>query len=131
MSEINNDETGQDSTVSLDIDKLTEGLETKQVSETTSDSLFPLVHMDIPTRQEITRSELAKWLVISFVSTMAGIFALILFDKTYYIFASDSAKDKLKDQQTGTKDLISLVLTAQSSLVGAAIGFYFGTRETR
>lgn len=129
MPETNNDEIAQQVPVSLD--NLPERLEKKQLSERTSDSLFPLVDIPIPVRQEITRSELAKWLVMSFVGTVAGVFVLILFDKVYYISASDSAKDKMKDQQTGTKDLISLVLTAQSSLVGAAIGFYFGTRETK
>ena len=85
---------------------------------------------DLPLIQEETRSKLAKWLVAGFVATMAGIFLIILIDKIYYYSASDVTKEKIKDQ-TGTKDLVSLILTAQSSLVGAAIGFYFGIRENK
>ena len=85
---------------------------------------------NLPLIQEDTRSDLAKWLVRGFVVTMSGIFLIILIDKFFYYSASDTTKEKIKDQ-TGTKDLVSLILTAQSSLVGAAIGFYFGIRENK
>jgi hypothetical protein len=85
---------------------------------------------NLPLIQEDTRSDLAKWLVRGFVATIVGIFLIILIDKIFYYSASDTTKEKIKDQ-TGTKDLVSLILTAQSSLVGAAIGFYFGIRENK
>jgi hypothetical protein len=84
----------------------------------------------LPVMQEETRSDLAKFLIYGFAATIAGVFAIILIDKISYYSAKDEMKEKIKDQ-TGTKDLITLVLTTQSTLVGAAIGFYFGTRDTK
>jgi hypothetical protein len=82
----------------------------------------------LPILQERTRSHLAKFLIYSFVGTVVAVFITIGIDKYFYYTASD--KKDFKDQ-TGTKDLINLVLTTQSTLVAAAIGFYFGTRDTR
>ncbi len=100
----------------------------KKSAKKIAENLFRL--KNLPVLQEQTRSYLAKFLVGGFVLTMVGIFAVIFVDKFFYYSASDTTKEKIKDQ-TGTKDLLSLVLTAQSSLVGAAIGFYFGTRDNK
>jgi len=78
--------------------------------------------------REKTRSKLAEFLIYSFMGTVAAIFVIIIIDKTFYYTASD--KEKFKEQP-GTKDLITLVLTTQSTLVAAAIGFYFGARDTK
>lgn len=78
--------------------------------------------------REKTRSKLAEFLIYSFIGTIAAIFVIIIVDKTFYYLASD--KEKFKEQP-GTKDLITLVLTTQSTLVAAAIGFYFGARDTK
>lgn len=84
----------------------------------------------LPILQERTRAYLARFLIYSLVGTVAAVFITIGVDKYYYYSASDAAKEKIKDQ-TGAKDLITLVLTTQSTLVAAAIGFYFGTRDTK
>ena len=78
--------------------------------------------------REKTRSKLAEFLIYSFTGTVAAIFAIIIIDKTFYYLASD--KEKFKEQP-GIKDLITLVLTTQSTLVAAALGFYFGARDSR
>ncbi len=97
-------------------------LEPKQsISEFTTEQ--PLSYV-----QEKTRSQLAKRLVHGFIGSIVGIFLIIAIDKFFYDTSSD--KDKFKEQ-TGAKDLITLVLTTQSTLVAAAIGFYFGTRDTK
>jgi len=130
-----NDNTNQNSDPNpivsvVELDKLdlpdTKG--NKPQSSLPQEKLFKLENL--PLIQEQTRSELAKWLVRGFVITMGGIFVIILVDKLFYYSASDATKEKIKDQ-TGTKDLVSLILTAQSSLVGAAIGFYFGVRDNK
>lgn len=84
----------------------------------------------LPVLQERTRAYLARFLIYSLVVTVAAVFITIGVDKYYYYSATDAAKEKIKDQ-TGAKDLITLVLTTQSTLVAAALGFYFGTRDSR
>ncbi|WP_286396712.1 hypothetical protein [Pseudanabaena mucicola] len=114
----------------VDIDKLDlpDTKSKSQIPSLPTDKLLTLENL--PLIQEETRARLAKWLVRGFVATIVGIFLIILIDKIFYYSASDTTKEKIKDQ-TGTKDLVSLILTAQSSLVGAAIGFYFGLRENK
>ena len=82
----------------------------------------------LPILQERTRAHLARFLIYSFVGTVFAVFLVIGIDKYFYYSASDKANFK---EQTGAKDLINLVLTTQSTLVAAAIGFYFGTRDAK
>ena len=58
------------------------------------------------------------------------VFIIIGVDKYYYYSASEAVKEKVKDQ-TGAKDLITLVLTIQSTLVAPAMYFYFGKRKSK
>jgi hypothetical protein len=117
--DISTDEPALQVPISLDNLKI----EAKQATSELTKELEPLSYV-----QEKTRSQLAKRLVHGFIGTVVGIFLIIVIDKFFYYTSSD--KDKFKEQ-TGAKDLITLVLTTQSTLVAAAIGFYFGTRDTK
>jgi hypothetical protein len=80
--------------------------------------------------QEETRANLAKYLVGGWAITTLLVLLLVAGEKFAYYRLPDNERANIRDQ-TGAKDLITLVLTTQSTLVGAAIGFYFGTRETK
>jgi tetratricopeptide (TPR) repeat protein len=69
------------------------------------------------------RSQLAKVILYVWVATIILCFVDIGFDK--YIYSTHNTVKVIN------KDLITLILSAQSSLVGAVIGFYFGTRDTK
>ncbi len=75
-------------------------------------------------------TRLLQSLIYSLIGTIVGVFIIIGIDKYYYYSASDSMKQNFKEQ-TGTNDLITLVLTTQSTLVAGAIGFYFVKRDAK
>jgi hypothetical protein len=109
------------------VDSVSKDVEPKQFLTSTSANLAE-ERPPLPILQERTRSHLAKLLVYSFIVTVIAIFINIGIDKIFYYTAPDKANFK---EQTGGKDLINLVLTTQSTLVAAAIGFYFGTRDNK
>lgn len=125
MTQANNNEPSQNEPISID----TASKDVKPREFSTSALANPAKELpSLPILQETTRSHLAKFLIYSFVGTVFAVFLTIGIDKYFYYSATDKANFK---EQTGAKDLINLVLTTQSTLVAAAIGFYFGTRDTK
>jgi len=80
--------------------------------------------------RERARFRLVTLLIHGWVVTIIAVFIIIVIDKYIYYSTPNSEKINIKEQ-SGTKDLITLVLTTQSTLVGAALGFYFGSRDTK
>jgi hypothetical protein len=68
--------------------------------------------------REVTRRRIAMWLVRVFASTMAMTFLLA----GVGAFCPGTDKEFIKD-------LLSLVITPQSTLLGVALTFYFTTKE--
>jgi hypothetical protein len=67
--------------------------------------------------QEQTRSQLAGWLIIVFGAS--SVFSLLIAAATL-VFSESNTKEDF------TRDILTLVVTTQSGLVGTAVGFYFG-----
>jgi len=78
---------------------------------------------DILHKRENARAWLAKSLVYSLWGTLVVTFALIVIDR-FIIYSG-----KKIDNDQG-KDFITLIWTAQTTLVGTALGFYFGDRDS-
>jgi hypothetical protein len=69
--------------------------------------------VDIPVLQEKTRGRLATWLLVLLATTLVGI--------GFYIFES-------QEEANIKRELITLVWTSLVTLVGSALGFYFGSK---
>lgn len=69
-------------------------------------------------QRETTRTNLSMWLVKVFGGSLVASFLLV--GATAFIPQSD---------KTFIKDFIPQVITPQLTLLGLAIGFYFGTKE--
>lgn len=76
----------------------------------------------IDARQEITRGELAKSLVRLLTWTIVGFFLLMIIDRITFNL------NKTDYDESNDKELITLIWTSLTGLVGTALGFYFGTR---
>lgn len=74
---------------------------------------------DIAKSQEKTRAWLARGLFLLLAITYIGCVSSFL----YYTFKSEN-----KDDETAIKDFMTLVISSQTTLVGTALGFYFGAK---
>lgn len=84
------------------------------ISQKTSEELAA----EVGKQREATRTNLAMWLVKVFGCSLAASFLLV------GITAFSPTGDK-----TFIKDFIPQIITPQLTLLGVAIGFYFGTKE--
>lgn len=98
--------------------KLVQKKEPPLDSSELSSKLTPL-----PYKQEETRSWLARRLVNMLIGTIIGTFLLIVVDKILITL------DENQDNQT-SRELITLLWTSQATLVGSALGFYFGNQKS-
>lgn len=102
-----------------------------QTKEFDIKTLFPSqmeTGIKLEERQETTRSQLATFLIKILAGTLIASFGLIilLIVMSYFI---DNTKIELFDKTSIlVKDLITFILTAQTGLIGTALGFYFGSR---
>ncbi|MBU6229439.1 MAG: hypothetical protein KGQ93_07070 [Cyanobacteria bacterium REEB459] len=80
-------------------------------------------------RQERTRSQLAMFLIKMLAGTLGISFALVILLILMSGFVDNKEKAESFDKTSAlVKDLVTFILTAQTGLIGTALGFYFGSR---
>lgn len=79
-------------------------------------------------RQETTRSQLATFLIKILAGTLTASFGLIILLTVMSGFVDESKVESFDKTSSLVKDLITFILTAQTGLIGTALGFYFGSR---
>ena len=108
--------SNSDSSVSLDV------VATKYSPKKPPPRLPPELE-SIPRQQEQTRGWLAKTLVKTLIGTVAATFVVILVDKVLV------ALEKNTENQ-GLREIITLIWTSETALIGTALGFYFGSQNS-
>ena len=105
---------------------------TRFVKEVGVESLLPEqkeTKLKIEDRQEITRSKLATFLLQILGGTLIASFVLISILTFMVISIDENKKDTFKENSALVKDLITFIITAQTGLIGTALGFYFGSKS--
>ena len=106
---------------------------TKNIDEIPSiDDLSPSTentNNTIEEQQEQTRSQLANFLVKIFAGTIIGSFVLFSTLVLFSINIDEKKAGNLDKTSILVKDLITLIITSQTGLIGSALGFYFGSRN--
>ena len=106
---------------------------TKNIDEIPSiDDLSPSTentNNTIEEQQEQTRSQLASFLVKIFAGTIIGSFVLFSTLVLFSINIDEKKAGNLDKTSILVKDLITLIITSQTGLIGSALGFYFGSRN--
>lgn len=74
---------------------------------------------------EKTRSGLANKLLSLLISTYIGSFIILI---AIIIYPVDNQEEK-SEIYTYSKDIMTLLISTQTGLVGTALGFYFGSRR--
>ncbi|OCQ99456.1 hypothetical protein BCD64_10380 [Nostoc sp. MBR 210] len=80
-------------------------------------------------RQEETRSNLAKFLIKMLAATLVASFSLVALLVISSAFMDKEKADSLEKNSSLVKDLVTFILTAQTGLIGTALGFYFGSKS--
>ena len=83
----------------------------------------------IEEQQEQTRSQLASFLVNIFAGTIIGSFVLFSTLVLLTMNIDEKKAGNLDKTSILIKDLITLIITSQTGLIGSALGFYFGSRN--
>jgi hypothetical protein len=79
-------------------------------------------------RQEATRSQLATFLIKILAGTLSASFGLIILLTVMIGIVDEKKAEALQKNSSLVKDLITFILTAQTGLIGTALGFYFGSK---
>lgn len=79
-------------------------------------------------RQETTRSQLATFFIKILAGTLTASFGLIILLTVMSDFVDESKLESFDKTSALVKDLVTFILTAQTGLIGTALGFYFGSR---
>lgn len=80
---------------------------------------------DLPRIRENTRSGLANKLLYSLIGSYISSFIILIAVITYPV---DNQEEK-SEIYTYSKDIMTLLISTQTGLVGTALGFYFGSRN--
>jgi hypothetical protein len=83
--------------------------------------------LNLEERQEETRSKLARFLIYILAGTLVGSFLLIILVIISAVVLNLQDKPVLESNSLLAKDLITFIITAQTGLIGTALGFYFGS----
>ncbi|AFY74425.1 hypothetical protein Syn7502_02443 [Synechococcus sp. PCC 7502] len=78
-------------------------------------------------KREDTRSNLAWWLYGLLAASYIGAFVIM----GLVIFLPLDKTEDRKERYTYTKDILSLLITTQTGLIGAVLGFYFGSNRNK
>lgn len=81
-------------------------------------------------KQEQTRSQLATFLIKILAGTLVASFSLIVILIVSSTFVDERRAASLDKQNVLVKDLITFIITAQTGLIGTALGFYFGSKSS-
>ncbi len=95
-----------------------------------SQYLSPYNKFKIEEKQEETPSQLATFLIKILAGTLTASFRLILLLTLMLGCVDEKKAEALKNNSSLVKDLITFILTAQTGLIGTALGFYFGSRDS-
>jgi patatin-like phospholipase/acyl hydrolase len=86
---------------------------------------------------EKTREKLAMKLISIFGGTAIGAFVFLFLLLVAVIFSNNTnkdtatpAKEKITTLLAPAKEIFTILLTTQATLVGSAVGFYFGERSS-
>lgn len=82
---------------------------------------------ELDSKREDTRSKLATILITILVGTYIFSFLVMLI---VIIVPVDQNEEK-EQRYTYSKDVISLLITTQTGLIGAVLGFYFGSNRNK
>ena len=126
----------QDTTIPPSKEAVSQDIQIQEV-ETQEEEIKDLLPSQVDTslkleeRQETTRSQLANYLIKILAGTLTASFGLI-FILTIMSGSVDEKKAQSFEKNSSlVKDLITFILTAQTGLIGTALGFYFGSRGNK
>ncbi len=98
-----------------------------------SDNISPKVVKEehsLPVLTENLYARIPQYLIFSLTLTTMAVLLLIGIDKFYYYSASESARERF-EKQSGAKDIITLIFSAQTTLVCFTLGFYLSRSESK
>ena len=81
-------------------------------------------------KQEQTRSQLATFLIKILAGTLIASFGLIILLIVMSVIVETDKEPVFVKNIALAKDLITFILTAQTGLIGTALGFYFGSKSS-
>ncbi|ELS00111.1 hypothetical protein [Gloeocapsa sp. PCC 73106] len=85
------------------------------------------VNNELDRKREDTRSVLAKRMIWILIGTYISSFVLTIF----IIFFPIESPEERTERYTYSKDIFTLFITNQVGLIGAVLGFYFGSNRSR
>jgi hypothetical protein len=106
----------------------------RNFSPTQGEFVFPKLNTDkltIPESQEKTRGELAIFLVRILSWTINLSFGLFIGLVILSIFIDEKKSSSFDKTSALVKESITVIFTAQISIVATAIGFYFGSKSNQ
>lgn len=80
-------------------------------------------------KQEETRSKLATFLIKMLATTLVSSFLLVVILILSTSFMDEKKAEFIEKKSTLVKDLVTFIITAQTGLIGTALGFYFGSKS--
>lgn len=113
---------------SLDLTGEMNKLETKEPLSPADTQSKPIAAM-----QEETRGKLARTLLYTY-QAIVGMVAIQIIYGYVALFSTDAnIRDQkmVETQNQNVKELITLVLTSATGILGTAIGFYFGKQDSK
>lgn len=80
---------------------------------------------------DIKREDTRSILAIVLISILGVTYAITIIVMLFVMFFPIEQEDERAERYTYSKDMMSLLITTQTGLVGAVLGFYFGSSRNR